>query len=180
MKHGTSTAALFVMLLVVVLSLVLIFSDKSPESEKPSEDKDPSLADKFEEAPDAAEPENKPAPEQEEPTEQPDGEEYVTVSASVDHISHNTSRGYVCIGIPEPPEHFSDTSFEVSGDSYQTILENGFEEKVVIGKEITFISAPRYFGDGYMFINADGYVVTGQSIFGNNMFAYVLRFSLCD
>ena len=75
---------------------------------------------------------------------------YVTVSATVTHIAHDQSMGFVCVGIPEPPEQFSDTAFKISGESYQTILENGFEEKVVIGKEITFISAPRYFGDGYM------------------------------
>ena len=35
------------------------------------------------------------------------------------------------------------------GESFQNVIDNGGEEYLKLGTRVTFVSAPRYFGDGY-------------------------------
>ncbi len=47
-------------------------------------------------------------------------------------------------------QQFTDNCFKTVGDNLLISQQNGIDEKIKLGDEVTFISAPRYFGDGYV------------------------------
>ncbi|HIV47949.1 MAG TPA: hypothetical protein H9749_09110, partial [Candidatus Acutalibacter stercorigallinarum] len=51
-------------------------------------------------------------------------------------------------------------AFKIVGDNVQIVLENGISEKIKLGDTVEFVTAPRYFGDGYVMpivaISVDG------------------------
>ena len=45
-------------------------------------------------------------------------------------------------------DKFDDDCFKITGENYY--LVDGFKELIEIGKTATFVTAPKYFGDGYV------------------------------
>ena len=45
---------------------------------------------------------------------------------------------------------FDDNSFKIVGENLLIVRQNGIDEKLEIGDQVTFVTAPRYFGDGYV------------------------------
>ena len=74
---------------------------------------------------------------------------YITAAGTVTHIGWGPEQSYVYLSFVEIPEAYSDTTFVLEGENLRIVLENGFAEKVEIGTEVVYISAPRYFWDGY-------------------------------
>ena len=74
---------------------------------------------------------------------------FVERCAVVTHIQQSDD-GKIYIEV-EQPDGFSDVCFKLDGASSKIAKDNGFIAEVQVGDEITFISAPRYFGDGYVY-----------------------------
>ena len=79
-----------------------------------------------------------------------DRSNYVTATGTVNHIAYDEEETSLYIGIAECPEGFSDTIFKLAGEGLAIAQENGIDEALHLGDEITFTAAPRYFGDGYV------------------------------
>lgn len=77
-------------------------------------------------------------------------ENFVEVTSKINHIVWNHSEQRVTIGLSDVPETFSDNCFDIEEDNYIILLENGGEEYLEYGTDVTIITAPRYFGDGYI------------------------------
>jgi len=87
-----------------------------------------------------------------------DPTQFVEVTAEVDYI--HWSSNYLVLGMTDIPEGFSERTFKIEGDAYDAVLETGLKEQLARGQTVTFMAAPRYFGDGYVMpiveISVDG------------------------
>ena len=75
---------------------------------------------------------------------------YVTASGTVRHVSRDDDNEVVYLEFSELSPSFSDSCFKISGENYELIKENGLFEVLNIGQQVTFKTAPKYFGDGYI------------------------------
>ncbi len=87
-------------------------------------------------------------------------ENYVQACGKVDFINYVHDRAELYIGFSSLEPAFGDNCFKIVGKSYDLVLERGIEEKLHIGQEVEFVSAPMIFGDGYVMpmvaISVDG------------------------
>ncbi len=80
-----------------------------------------------------------------------DKENFVTVSGVVTFINL-TDDGLLYLGIDLEENHgFSDSSFKLNEANTDIVVKNGLLDSLTIGKRCTIISAPKYFGDGYVY-----------------------------
>ena len=75
---------------------------------------------------------------------------YVTASGKITSVNCDEDNEAVYIEFSELSPSFSDSCFKISGKNYAQIRENGLLEALNPGQQITFITAPKYFGDGYV------------------------------
>lgn len=75
---------------------------------------------------------------------------YVTATGTVTHISYNEDKSALYLGFSELEPMFDDNSFKIVGENLMIARQNGIDEKLEIGERVTFVTAPRYFGDGYV------------------------------
>ena len=47
-------------------------------------------------------------------------------------------------------ENFEDDCFVIAGANMDVVLANGIRRKLTMGDTITFVAAPKVFGDGYV------------------------------
>lgn len=76
---------------------------------------------------------------------------YVTASGTVTFINRDDDNKVVYIGFSELSPSFSDSCFKISGINYELVEQNGLFEVLSIGQQVTFKTATKYFGDGYVF-----------------------------
>ena len=77
-------------------------------------------------------------------------ENYITAVGTVTHIQYNEENDALYLGLEHLPSEFADNAFKIVGKNLLIAQKNGIDQKIQIGKQIEFISAPRYFGDGYV------------------------------
>lgn len=77
-----------------------------------------------------------------------DKDNYVVATGDVTHIKY--SNGALYLGFSNLNPHMSDNSFKIVGENFVTVRNNGIDDKLRMGDRIEFITAPRYFGDGYV------------------------------
>lgn len=77
-------------------------------------------------------------------------ENYVNASGIVTHISYNEDKSALYLAFSDLSPEFSDNSFKIVGDNLPIVQEMGIDEKIKIGDSVDFITAGRYFGDGYV------------------------------
>ena len=77
-------------------------------------------------------------------------ENFMEITSEINHIVWSHSEQRVTIGLSDVPETFSDNCFDIDGDSFSIVVENNGEEYLKLGTSVTIITAPRYFGDGYI------------------------------
>lgn len=75
---------------------------------------------------------------------------YVNATGIVTHISYNEDRSALYLGFSDLNPQFDDNSFKIVGDNLPIVQQNGIDEKIEIGDQVDFITAARYFGDGYV------------------------------
>lgn len=77
-------------------------------------------------------------------------ENYVNASGIVTHFSYNEDKSALYLAFSDLSPEFSDNSFKIVGDNLTIVQEKGIDEKIKIGDSVDFITAGRYFGDGYV------------------------------
>ena len=78
-----------------------------------------------------------------------DKSNYVTAEGIVSHIVYNDRNTRLYLSFHELTVKFSDVNFKIVGKNFTIVKENGIDEKISVGTRVSFISAPRFFGDGY-------------------------------
>ena len=79
-----------------------------------------------------------------------DPDHYVTATGTITFLNCDEDNEIVYIGFSNLSPSFSDSCFKISGKNYERIHENGLLEVLDLGQQITFMSAPKYFVDGYV------------------------------
>lgn len=74
---------------------------------------------------------------------------YISATGIVTHISYSEDKNTLFVGFTNLSYEFADTSFKIVGDNLVIAQHNGIDEKLTVGSEVTFTTAPKYFGDGY-------------------------------
>lgn len=75
---------------------------------------------------------------------------YINATGIVTHISYNEDKSALYLGFSDLNPKFDDNSFKIVGDNLPIVQQNGIDEKIEIGDQVDFITAARYFGDGYV------------------------------
>ncbi len=75
---------------------------------------------------------------------------YVNATGTITHIAYNDSCSALYLGFSDLTPRFSDTCFKIVGDNLPIVQENGIDQKIQVGTQVDFVSAPEYFGDGYV------------------------------
>ena len=79
-----------------------------------------------------------------------DRENYICASGTVSHISYSDDGSEVYIGFEDLSFAFDDTCFKIVGDNFLKVKEQGIESVLKPGVTANFVTAPKYFGDGYV------------------------------
>ena len=77
-------------------------------------------------------------------------ENYISATGIVKDISYNEDMSALYFGFSDLTPKFDDIAFKIVGDNLPIVQENGIDEKIKIGDQVDFITAPKYFGDGYV------------------------------
>ena len=79
-----------------------------------------------------------------------DTNNYITATGTVTHIKYNENQDELYLGFDSLSPGFSDNAFKIVGKNLLIAQDNGIDQKLQMGKQIEFISTPKYFGDGYV------------------------------
>ena len=79
-----------------------------------------------------------------------DKNNYVTVSGVIDHILFDEQNLTVYLGFSMMSEELDDNAFKIVGKNYSILNEVDAKNKLKLGEIVTFVTAPKYFGDGYV------------------------------
>ena len=79
-----------------------------------------------------------------------DESNYITAVGTVSHIQYTEDGEELYLGLSGLGKEFADVNFCIVDDGLTAAQRRGIDGKLQIGDEVTFISAPRYFGDGYV------------------------------
>lgn len=93
-------------------------------------------------------------------------ENYINVTGTVSYIKYNEDTTVLYIGFSELSPTLDDTCFKIVGDNLKIVKTNKIDDKLKVDKQITFITAPRYFGDGYVM------PIVAISISGENLLEF--------
>ena len=76
-------------------------------------------------------------------------ENYIEATGTIDYVFFNDKDGALYLGFSDLSETFDDDCFKITGYNYSIIVE-AFKERIEVGKTATFVTAPKYFGNGYV------------------------------
>lgn len=77
-----------------------------------------------------------------------DENNFITVTAEISFLNETETMLY--LEFSNLPESFSDDYFKIIDENWKLVKQNMGDQRFSIGDEVTFITAPRYFGDGYV------------------------------
>ena len=66
------------------------------------------------------------------------------------YVINSSERSGLYIDFSDLNPSLDDTCFKIVGENLKIVRKNGIEEKLKEEDEVVFITAPRYFGDGYV------------------------------
>ena len=75
---------------------------------------------------------------------------YITVTGRVESIKYSEDSSALYIGFSSLNPQLDDLSFKIVGANLQIVEQNKIDEKLKTGEQISFMTAPKYFGDGYV------------------------------
>lgn len=75
---------------------------------------------------------------------------YICVTGVINHIKYNEDETALYLGFSDLTAQFDDNCFKIVGENLTIVRQNGIDAALAKGLEVEFISAPRYFGDGYV------------------------------
>lgn len=79
-----------------------------------------------------------------------DRSNYVDATGTIDYIAYEDNYTILYLGFSELTPKFDDETFKIVGDNLSIVLEKGINQKIAFGDQIEFVTAPKYFGDGYV------------------------------
>ena len=74
---------------------------------------------------------------------------YIEATGTINYVFFDDENGSVYLGFSDLSETFDDDCFKITGHNYSIII-NDYKELIEIGKTASFVTAPKYFGDGYV------------------------------
>ena len=74
-------------------------------------------------------------------------ENYISVTGTVSSIKYNEEATALYIDFSELSSVLDDTCFKIVGENLEIVKANRIDDKLKIGEQITFVTAPKYFGD---------------------------------
>ena len=77
-------------------------------------------------------------------------ENYINVTGTVSNIKYNDDSSILYIGFEELSPTLDDTCLKIVGENLDIVKANKIDDKLKIGEQTTFVTAPKYFGDGYV------------------------------
>lgn len=77
-------------------------------------------------------------------------ENYISVTGIVSSIKYDEDSLALYVDFSELSPVLDDTCFKIVGENLKTVQTNKIDKKLKTGEQITFITAPKYFGDGYV------------------------------
>ena len=102
-----------------------------------------------------------------------DKSNYVTCEAVVKNTVYKEENQAIYLWLTPAIDVYSDTTFSIKEKNLEIFIANGGLELLTNGKTITFTSAPRYFGDGYIMpivaISCDDVILLDFEIGYNNL-----------
>ena len=75
---------------------------------------------------------------------------YIEVSGVVSYMKYSDDHTELHIAFSDMDRKLDDRSFEIVGENLRIVEKNGIDDKIKIGDRVTFVTAPKYFGDGYV------------------------------
>ncbi len=75
---------------------------------------------------------------------------FINATGTIIHIAYSKDHTELYLGFSDLTPTFDDICFKIVGDNLSIVQKNNIDEKIKIGDKIEFITAPRYFGDGYV------------------------------
>lgn len=75
---------------------------------------------------------------------------YITVTGRVESIKYSEDSSALYISFSSLNPQLDDISFKIVGANLQIVEQNKIDEKLKTGEQISFMTAPKYFGDGYV------------------------------
>lgn len=79
-----------------------------------------------------------------------DPQSYCVVTAYINNIYYDNNYAVFHFSFDSTYSEFgSDQDFKVSGKNYKVMMQNGFEDQIKIGDQVTFVVATNVFFDGY-------------------------------
>ena len=89
-----------------------------------------------------------------------DKSNFINVSGTVTHIKYSERDGCLYLAFSDLSPKMDDTNFKLIEENAKIAQENGLDDVLDYGIKVDFITAPRYFGDGYVMpivsLNIDG------------------------
>ena len=93
-------------------------------------------------------------------------ENYISVIGTISSIKYNEEATALYIDFSELSPVLDDTCFKIVGENLDIVKANRIDDKLKIGEQIIFITAPKYFGDGYVM------PIVSISISGENLIGF--------
>lgn len=87
-------------------------------------------------------------------------ENYISVSGTVSHFVYDEALDAYYLAFDDMSVALSDHNFKIVGENASIVRKGGIQEKINIGDSVSFVTAPKYWGDGYVMpiveISVDG------------------------
>lgn len=75
---------------------------------------------------------------------------YISATGIITYVSDNEKLSSLYISFSELTPSFDDICFKICGNNYQIVIERGIKDIIQVGDYVEFVTAPKYFGDGYI------------------------------
>lgn len=77
-------------------------------------------------------------------------ENYIHVSGIISHINYNSEADALYLAITDINPILDDNNFKIVGNNFKIVRDLEIENKIEIGTYVELITAPKYWGDGYV------------------------------
>ena len=77
-------------------------------------------------------------------------ENYINATGTISSLRYNDDSTALYIEFSDLSYAFDDVCFKIVGENLQITKTNGIDDKIKVGQRVSFTTAPKYFGDGYV------------------------------
>ena len=80
-----------------------------------------------------------------------DTSNYIQASGVVDYIKYSEKGDCLSIGFSDLEPSFEDIGFTIEGKNVDIVKSKDIDKKLKLGDRVEFMTAPYYYGDGYVY-----------------------------